>query len=47
MLVFDGGITYKDGKQHGLRYNYYEDGELKSKYCLKNGDYTDMSYCEK
>ena len=39
--------NFKDGKIDGLYEKYYEDGELLVVLCYKNGDRTDMSYCEK
>jgi hypothetical protein len=42
-----GEETYKDGKVDGSVRIYYENGELRSKVCYKNGEKTNMSYCEK
>jgi len=39
--------NYKDGNRDGLTENYRENGQLDSEICYKNGQETDMSYCEK
>jgi hypothetical protein len=40
-------VNYKDGKQDGPYESYKANGELWSTYCLDNGEFVDMSYCEK
>ena len=39
--------NFKDGELDGLFEWYDENGQLISKTCFKNGETTDMSYCEK
>lgn len=39
-------INFKDGKEDGLTEAYFENGELESISCFKNGDSINMSYCE-
>ena len=39
-------IDSKDGVVEGLYESYHSDGQLQTKVCYKNGERTDMSYCD-
>ena len=39
--------NYKDDKRDGLYERYNENGQLTYRYCWKNNEMTDDSYCEK
>ena len=38
--------NYKDGELDGLSEIFYKDGRLRNTFCLKNGKYVTMSYCD-
>ena len=40
-------VTYKDGKKDGLYEGYDSNGQMDFKSCWDNGEFVDMSYCEK
>ena len=43
----ESNTNYKDGKKDGLDEGFNKKGQLLWKFCYKNDEQTDMSYCEK